>query len=65
MSGSSRSGFTWNEIAEILRVSQEPNAVSLLREIKSQREGSPGWHKRCAAHFQSAAVPPAWGFSLT
>jgi hypothetical protein len=40
MSGSSRSGFTWNEIAEILRVSQEPNAVSLLREIKSQREGS-------------------------
>lgn len=40
MPGSSRSGFTWNEIAEILRVSQEPNAAIFLREIKSQRKGS-------------------------
>jgi len=40
MSGSSHSGFTWNEVAEVLRVSQESNVAIFLREIKSQRKGS-------------------------
>ena len=38
MSGSSRSGFTWKEVADILRVSQDSNAAIFLREIKPQRK---------------------------
>ena len=40
MSGSSRSGFTWKEVADILRIGQVSNAAIFLREIKSQRKGS-------------------------
>jgi hypothetical protein len=38
MSGSSRSGFTWKEVADVLRVSQISDSASLRREIKSQRK---------------------------
>ncbi len=38
MSGSSRSGFTWKEVADVLRVSQISDSASLRREIKSQKK---------------------------
>jgi hypothetical protein len=39
MSGSSRSGFTWKEVADILRVSENSNAAIFRREIKHQKKG--------------------------
>ena len=66
MSGSSASGFTWKEVANILCVSsrlQQRQFSSV--EIKPQKKvrirdlTCPGWHKRCAAHFQSGAAPPS------
>lgn len=38
MSGSSRSGFTWKEVADVLRVSQISNSATLRREIKRQKK---------------------------
>lgn len=38
MSGSSRSGFTWKEVANILCVSQDSNLAIFLREIKPQKK---------------------------
>lgn len=39
MSGSSRSGFTWKEVADILRICQVSNAAIFQREIKPPRKG--------------------------
>jgi hypothetical protein len=39
MSGSSRSGFTWKEVADILRICQVSNATIFQREIKPPRKG--------------------------
>lgn len=39
MSGNFRSGFTWKEVADILHVSQIPNAAIFRREIKRQKKG--------------------------
>jgi hypothetical protein len=38
MSGSSRSGFTWKEVADILRICQFSNAAIFQREIKPPRK---------------------------
>jgi hypothetical protein len=42
MSGSSRGGFTWTEVAEILRVSQISDTAIFRREIKRQKKGRIG-----------------------
>jgi hypothetical protein len=42
MSGSSRSGFTWKEVADILRICQVANAAIFQREIKPPRKGGIG-----------------------
>jgi len=39
MSGSSRSGFTWKEVADILRVPESPNTAIFPREIKRHKRG--------------------------
>ena len=39
MSGSSRSGFTWKEVADILRICQVSNAAIFQRAIKPPRKG--------------------------
>jgi hypothetical protein len=38
MSGSSRNGFTWKEVADVLRVSQVSDSASLRREIKGRKK---------------------------
>jgi len=38
MSGSSRNGFTWKEVADVLRVSRISDSASLRREIKGQKK---------------------------
>jgi hypothetical protein len=38
MSGSSRNGFTWKEVADVLRVSRISDSASLRREIKAQKK---------------------------
>jgi hypothetical protein len=38
MSGSSRNGFTWKEVADGLRASQISDPPSLRREIKGQKK---------------------------
>jgi hypothetical protein len=42
MSRSSRSGFTWKEVADVLRVSQVSDSTILRREIKQRRKGRIG-----------------------
>jgi|GEM_PF-5205670 hypothetical protein len=39
MSGSSRSGFTWKEVADILRICEVSNAGIFQREIKPPTSG--------------------------
>jgi hypothetical protein len=39
MSGSSRGGFTWKEVADILRICEVSNAAIFQREIKPPRKG--------------------------
>lgn len=38
MSGSSRNGFTWKEVADVLRASQISDSASLRREIKGRKK---------------------------
>ena len=42
MSGSSRSGFTWKEVADVLRVSEISDSAILWREFKRPRNGRIG-----------------------
>jgi len=42
MSGSSRSGFTWKEVADILRVCQISNAAMFRHEIKRPKKRQVG-----------------------
>jgi len=42
MSGSSRSGFTWKEVADVLRVDQISDSAILWREFKRRRKGRIG-----------------------
>jgi hypothetical protein len=37
-----RSGFTWKEVADVLRVSQISHSAILRREFKRQKKGSKG-----------------------
>jgi hypothetical protein len=39
MFGSSRSGFTWKEVADVLHVPVSSSAAIFRREIKRQRKG--------------------------
>ena len=65
MSGSSRSGFTWKEVANILCVSQDSNLAIFLREIKPPRKKVRIRTKRApvgindAQRTQSGAAPPS------
>ncbi len=40
MSSSSRNGFTWKEVADVLRVSPVSNRAISQREIERQKRGS-------------------------
>jgi len=51
MSGGSRSGFTWKEVADVLRVSQISDSAISRREIKHLRKGRIG-AKRTPANAQ-------------
>ena len=42
MSGSSRSGFTWKEVADVLRASQISDSAISRRAIKRHRKGRIG-----------------------
>ena len=42
MSGSSRNGFTWKEVADVLRASQISDSASLRREMKGQKKRRTG-----------------------
>jgi len=68
MSGSSRSGFTWKEVAMFCGGRKSPTQRSYgvnsnaRRKHRSQR---PDRHKQCAAHFRPGAASRAWRFSLS
>jgi hypothetical protein len=38
MSGSSRNGFTWKDVVDVLRVSQTSDSAILRRAIKGQKK---------------------------
>jgi hypothetical protein len=42
MSGSSRNGFTWKQVADILHISESSNAEIFRREIEHQTKGRIG-----------------------
>jgi hypothetical protein len=57
MSGSSRSRFTWKEVADVLRVPQIPDSAILRREIKRQKKGRVGAKRTPGATKMHSALP--------
>ena len=56
MSGRSRSGFTWKEVADVLRASQVPDSAILGHEIKLRKKERVGAKRRSVATNDAEAT---------